>query len=82
MEREYEEEKAQKERQIIQLEKDKLEYELKHKSQEMANLMINFVRKNEILTEIRSDLFKVLGVLKGESAKESKQMLILVRNKI
>ena len=52
MEREYEEEKARQEKQIMQLEKEKLEYDLQHKSQEMANLMINFVRKNEMLTEI------------------------------
>lgn len=82
MEKEYEEEKAEKERQIVELEKEKIEYELKHKSQEMANLMINFVRKNEILTEIRGDLFKVLATLKGEKDKDAKQMLILVRNKI
>jgi ligand-binding sensor domain-containing protein/DNA-binding CsgD family transcriptional regulator len=82
MEKVYEEEKAEKEQQIVELEKEKIEYELKHKSQEMANLMINFVRKNEILTEIRADLFKVLATLKGDKDKDAKQMLILVRNKI
>lgn len=35
-----------------------------HKSQEMANLMINFVRKNEMLTEIKSGLLKVSALLK------------------
>ena len=34
MEREYEEEKARQEKQIMQLEKEKLEYDLQHKSQE------------------------------------------------
>lgn len=82
MEKKYAEDKAEKDRQIMELEKEKLEYDLKHKSQEMANLMINFVRKNEILTEIRSDLFKVIASLKGENNKNSKQMLLLVRNKI
>lgn len=82
LEKEYEEENARKERQIVELEKEKLEYELKHKSQEMANLMINFVRKSEMLTEIKSDLFKVITALKGEGAKEYKKMLLLVSNKI
>ena len=82
LEKEYEEESARKERQIVELEKEKLEYELKHKSQEMANLMINFVRKNEMLTEIKSDLFKVVTALKGEGSKEYKKMLLLVSNKI
>lgn len=52
----------------MQLEKEKLEYDLQHKSQEMANLMINFVRKNEMLTEIKSEIFKVASSLKGEGA--------------
>lgn len=82
MEKEYEEEKAEKEQQIVELEKEKIEYELKHKSQEMANLMINFVRKNEILTEIRGDLFQVMSTLKGDKEREARQMLVLVRNKI
>lgn len=82
MEKEYEKEKARKEHQIMQLEKEKLEHDLKYKSQEMANLMINFVRKNEMLTEIKSDLLKVVVALKGESGKEPKKMLLLVNNKI
>jgi len=63
-------------------EDEKLEYELKHKSQEMANLMINFLRKNEILTDIKSELFKVMDSLKSGKTNESKKMLLLVRNKI
>jgi DNA-binding CsgD family transcriptional regulator len=82
MEIEFEEDKKEKEQQIMQLEKDNLEHELQHKSQEMANLMINFVRKNEILTEIRTDLSKVMSTLRGDNTKESKQLLLLVRNKI
>lgn len=82
MEKEYEEEKARQEKQIIQLEKEKLEYDLQHKSQEMANLMINFVRKNEMLTEIKSEIFKVSSMLKGEGAREGKQQLILINSKI
>lgn len=82
MEREYEEEKARQERQIMQLEKEKLEYDLKHKSQEMANLMINFVRKNEMLTEIKSEIMKVAAALKGEGSREGRQQLLLINNKI
>lgn len=82
MEKEYEEEKARQENQIMQLEKEKLEYELKHKSQEMANLMINFLRKNEMLTEIKSEILKVSASLKGESAREGKRQLVLLNNKI
>lgn len=81
-EKEFEKENARKEHQIMELEKEKLEYDLQHKSQEMANLMINFVRKNEMLTEIKQELFKVMSTLKGEGATQSKQMLLVVNNKI
>lgn len=81
-EREFEEENARKERQIIQLEKERLEHDLHYKSQEMANLMINFVRKNEILTEIKSDLYKVVAATNVSSGKEIKQQLLIVGNKI
>lgn len=82
MEKEFEEEKTRQEKQIIQLEKEKLEFDLQHKSQEMANLMINFVRKNEMLTEIKSEIFKVSSQLKGEGAREGRQQLVLINSKI
>ena len=82
MEKVYEEEKARQERQIVQLEKEKLEYDLQHKSQEMANLMINFVRKNEMLNEIKSEILKVASALKGDGARDGKQQLILINSKI
>ncbi|WP_321519250.1 triple tyrosine motif-containing protein [uncultured Bacteroides sp.] len=81
-EKEFAKENARKEHQIMELEKEKLEYDLQHKSQEMANLMINFVRKNEMLTEIKQELFKVMSTLKGEGTKQSKQMLMVVNSKI
>ena len=82
MERKYQVEKEESEKQIMQLEKEKLEYDLQHKSQEMANLMINFVRKNEMLTEIKSGIFKVYSSLKGEGARDGKQQLMVISSKI
>lgn len=81
-EKEFEKENARKEKQIMQLEKDKLEHDLQYKSQEMANLMINFVRKNEMLTEIKSDIFKVVSALKNNNVKDIRQLLLVVNNKI
>lgn len=48
----------------------------------MTNLMINFVRKNEMLTEIKSDILKASASLKGESTHGCKQDLVLISNKI
>lgn len=63
----------------MQLEKEKLEYDLQHKSQEITNLMINFVRKNEMLTEIKSEILKVSALLKGEGlGKENSNSYLLI----
>jgi len=82
LEEEYELEKREKEKQIIQLENEKLEHALQYKSQEMTNLMINFTRKNDMLTEIKSEIMKVTSQLKPENTKESKQLLMIINNKI
>ncbi|MFA6813396.1 MAG: transcriptional regulator [Bacteroidaceae bacterium] len=82
LEKEYEEEKVRKEQQIMNLEKERLEYEVKHKSQEIANMMINLARRNELLIEIKTDLLQVVNAVKGDRAKEYKQMLLIVNNKI
>ena len=65
-----------------ELEKEKLQHDLQYKSQEMANLMINFVRKNEMLNEIKQEVIKVSSSLKGEGAKDSKQQLMIINSKI
>ncbi|MGL5273122.1 MAG: transcriptional regulator, partial [Phocaeicola sp.] len=82
LEEAYEKQKEETERQIMLLEKEKLEYELQHKSQEIANLMINVVRKNDMLTDIKSEIQKVVSQLKPDNSKDSKQQLIIINNKI
>ena len=82
MEQEYEEEKARQEKQIMLLEKEKLEHDLQHKSQELANLMINFLRKNEMLADIKSEILKVSSTLKGDGARQGRQQLLLINSRI
>lgn len=81
-EKEYEEERECRERQIMQLEKEKLEHDLRHKSQEMANLMINFVRKNEMLAEMKEEILRISSLLKGENTREGKAQLMKLAAKI
>jgi outer membrane protein assembly factor BamB len=75
-------EKTLKEKQIIRLEKEKLERDLQYKSQEMANLMINFTQKNEMLSEIKNDLREVMNAVKAGNEKEIRQRLLVAGNKI
>ncbi|MDR1200052.1 MAG: transcriptional regulator [Tannerellaceae bacterium] len=71
-----------KEQEIIKLNTEKLEQELTFKTQELANLMMNVSRKNEILTTIKEELYKVSAELKGESSARAKRMLIILNNSI
>jgi ligand-binding sensor domain-containing protein/DNA-binding CsgD family transcriptional regulator len=77
-----EEEIHLKEQEIIKLNTEKLEQELTFKTQELANLMMNVSRKNEILTTIKDELYKVAAELKGESSAKAKRMLIILNNSI
>jgi DNA-binding CsgD family transcriptional regulator len=47
------------ERKIMEIQNEKLQSEIKSKSQQISNVAINVVRKNEILEEIRDELMQV-----------------------
>lgn len=81
-EEEYDRERILKEQEIIALKNENLEQELTFKSQEMANLMIHFSRKNEILLAIKQELSKVTGEMKGEAFVKPKRMLLAINNNI
>lgn len=76
--------KRKKEQAVVEKDKElhEMEHDLQHKSHEMANLMINFVRKNEMLTEIKSEIIKVASSLRGEGTREGKQLLLVINSKI
>lgn len=82
MEKEFLKENMLKEQEIVELKNENLEQELKHKSQEMANLMINLSRKNEALIAIKKELTKVLGEMNGESTIKPKRLIVSLNNKI
>lgn len=75
-------ENLRKEQEIVELKNERLEQELRHKGQEMANLMINFSRKNEILMSIKQELYKVIAEMKGESFSKTKRMLLTLNGRI
>lgn len=54
------------EKKIIEIRNESLQNEIKNKSQQLSNVAINVVRKNEILEEIRDELQHV----KGEMGQE------------
>ena len=73
-----------KEQEISQLKTERLELEVKHKNQELANTAIHLARKNEVLTEIKDDLLKVAQDMKTEEPDMSslRRKILILNNKI
>ena len=69
----FQEDSKQKEKEIIALKNQKLQYELRHKSQELASSTMNLIRKNEILLEVNQKLDKISSDI--ESKTESVTVL-------
>jgi len=80
--KEYKEDRERKDAQISQMEKERLEYQLKHKNQELTNSMINLTRRNELLEDIKGDVMKLIHEIQAKRTKDLKPMLLVVKNKI
>lgn len=64
-EKRFEADATEKKKEIIELKNQRLNHELRHKSQELASSTMNLIRKNEILLEIIDNLSKVTTDIKG-----------------
>jgi len=76
-----------KETEIMELRNQKLNYELRHKSQDLANSTMNVIRKNEIMMEIIHKLEKLSAEIMTKSAdtaiqKQLKKMQEDIRKNI
>jgi len=81
-EQEFHKEQVLSEQKIVALQNEKLEQELRYKSQEMANLMINFTRKNEILMDIKKELGRISSAMKDNNPAKAKRMIITLNSSI
>jgi DNA-binding CsgD family transcriptional regulator len=63
--KQYEEEMIVKKHEIKELKNQQLQYNLRHKSQELANSTMNLIRKNEILLEIMKEISGVHNDVKS-----------------
>jgi DNA-binding CsgD family transcriptional regulator len=71
-----------REKEILRLTNEKIEFELKNKSQELANILLNHLDKNEILIEIKHDLKKISVDLQEKNIESSQRKIILLQGKI
>ena len=60
------EEKKKQQQEIINLKNQKLQYELRHKSRDLANSTMNVIRKNEILLDINDNLVRMADAIRAE----------------
>lgn len=75
----FEEDARKREQEIVMLKNQTLEYNLRHKSQDLATSTMNLIRKNEILLKIKEDLDKLYTYVPG---REDEAKLTKVLGKI
>lgn len=75
-------ENDKKERLIADLEREKLENELNHKTRELADMMLNLSGKNEILSELKSDISDIFSKVDKNPINEIKQKMLDFNYKI
>lgn len=63
----YQAEAKEKKKEISELKNQRLQYHLRHKSQELASSTMNLIRKNEILLDINQNLNKVASDINENS---------------
>lgn len=86
-EKRFEEDAKEKRKEIIELKNQRLQYDLRHKSQELANSTMNLIRKNEILLDISQKLDKVISNVNQKAEvnnilKEISKMQIDIKHNI
>ena len=83
IEKEYKRLEIEREKEIMRLKSEQLESDLVHKSQELSNVMLSFVSKNEMLTDIKNDLYKISAIIPENEIQSSiKRRLFALSNKI
>jgi tetratricopeptide (TPR) repeat protein len=60
-------ERAEKERAILRLEKEKLESDMEHKTRELTSMALHLVEKNRFLDSLRREMSDVVGTLEGRA---------------
>lgn len=82
LEQQHIEENHKKEKEIIRLQNERLEYDLKAKSQELANILLVHVDKNETLIDIKQELRKIAKEISDKDLDHANRHILLLQNKI
>ncbi len=67
---------------ILQLENEKTQYDLKNKSQELSNLLLTQVNRNELVSELQGELRKVTDLLQDNNQRAAVEKLRQLQAKL
>ena len=70
-----------KDHKIVELEKEQLDKELRHKAQEMANVMMSLAHKNETLQTVKKDLQDIQQLL-PKTSSDARRAIVELQGKI
>lgn len=73
-------EALQREKEILQLQNEKIETELKSKSQELANILLNNVNRNELIVKVKHELSKISEDLRNKDTKSATRRIALMQS--
>lgn len=67
---------------ILQLQNEKIESELKSKSEELSNILLNNINRNELITKVRHDLMKITEDLNEKDVKSALKRISMMQSRL
>lgn len=71
-----------REKEILKLQNEKTAYELRNKSQELSNLLLNHLTKNELITDVKHDLKKIADELQNKDIDTARKRITSLQSKL
>ena len=78
----FEEQKMKSEREIVNLQKEKLDQELEHKNKELASYVMGMIQKNEKMGSIRDSISELLPISNSEVHKRLTKLIKNIEEEI
>ena len=69
-------------KEILQLQNEKIESELKSKSEELSNILLNNINRNELITKVRHDLMKITEDLNDKDVKSALKRISMMQSRL
>jgi DNA-binding CsgD family transcriptional regulator len=81
-EHKYLKEKYEHEKEMSELKNENIKFQLRNKTQELSNILLNHVNKKEILLELKQDLKKIQNDLHEKNYEQCTRKIIILQGKI